>query len=129
MSHTASLASYGAYALQRQDFNSAVVALRIATSEKPDDVTLAKAYAMALVGINRPGEGLKELQRVAPLAANDLELHCNAGEIASQMGQWNTALDHLERCLRIDPDAKHGSGVRARMLIRKIQKQVEQSVS
>jgi Flp pilus assembly protein TadD len=115
----------GIAALARNDVATALADLRIVTALTPKDNGAQKAYAAALIRSNKHRDGMAVLRMLLDREPNDLELHCVLGELCSTMLDHHAALGHFRRCLELDPRSQSPHGVRARVLIRKMEHALE----
>ncbi|MCC6812376.1 MAG: tetratricopeptide repeat protein [Deltaproteobacteria bacterium] len=121
----AQLRAQGLAALGRGDVPAALASLKIVTALTPSDGGAQRGYAAALIRTNKHKEGVAILKKLVETEPNDIELHCVIAELLTTMLDHMTAKQHLERCLALDPKGTNPHGVRARILIRRMQNQLE----
>jgi cytochrome c-type biogenesis protein CcmH/NrfG len=125
MSQVDKLASYGWHALKAGDFQSAAAALTTACGLAPERADLWKACGVALARIGQEVRAVQAFSLAATLAPDDIESRLCAGELMIKLLDYAGAVTMFKACMSLDPDAKHPGGVRARMLMRKLQNQLQ----
>jgi tetratricopeptide (TPR) repeat protein len=88
----------------------------------PTDARHHAGYGAALARTGQHQAALAAFERSVSLDPNAIESWCNLGEVALELLEWRRAIFALGRCLDLDPDAKHPSGLRARALIKRTEK-------
>jgi len=107
------------------DFPGGIAALREALQARPNHAETTKALGLALAKGRHTQEALDVLHRYATREAADIEIFCVIGELCLEQRDYRGMAAALRRCLELDPDAVHPSGVRARGLIKKAEKQLK----
>lgn len=119
----------GIAALQRNDVALAVSSLRIVTAMMPTDMGAQRAYAAALARSGKQRDATKVLELVLAAEPKDIEAHCVIAELFIAMLRYLDAERHLNRCLELDPKSQSPHGVRARVLVRRLQRQLEEQLA
>jgi tetratricopeptide (TPR) repeat protein len=122
-----SLASYGWRCVEAGELDSGLAALLEAEIAKPDHPEIQKAVGLAYARAMTPHLALRRLRAYLAKHPDDIEILCVAGELFLQRLDYASMADALGKCLKLDPTAAHPSGVRARALIKKAEKQLRQA--
>jgi tetratricopeptide (TPR) repeat protein len=85
-----------------------------------------KGLGFALVKQGKRDEAIDAFERAAALRPKDIETNCVLAEIAFEALAVEKSVVALRRCLALDPEARHPHGVRARALVKKIEKFCDQ---
>lgn len=104
--------------------NEATKELAALTSEAPNRHDYWTAYAIALAKARRFADAIAAFERAVTVEPLAIDAWCNLGELAADDLRWDLAVKALGRCLALDPDGRHPSGVRARAIIKKLAKHV-----
>lgn len=120
-------ATLGWQLLEAGDVKNALHALELARTGLPFDDDVALAYGLALARNDRVNMARPVLLNVLAKRRTDVELWCVVGEIELEALNYARAAQCFKRCLELDPDAKHPSGRRARALIKKGEKLLQQA--
>jgi Flp pilus assembly protein TadD len=118
----------GLRALESNDLVAALASLRVVSVMAPKDAGAQKAYAAALIRSNRHKDGVFVLKKLLVHAPKDVEVHCVVAELLFGMLRYAEAKGHLEICLALDPRSENPHGVRARVLVRRMQRQLEEQL-
>jgi tetratricopeptide (TPR) repeat protein len=122
----AEVAGWGALEAARPA--DAMVAFAMATTLDPTRADLWRGYGTALAQRTYHAQALKAFARALEIDPRDLESTTHAAEIHLEMLEYHRAIALLQRALELDPQASHPHGVRARVLIRKTQRLLEQRI-
>jgi cytochrome c-type biogenesis protein CcmH/NrfG len=122
------LAAYGWQLLSAGHTRAAVGALQEAIAMGAERPSVFGAYGIALAKANRTQEALLYLRKSLALDATNVALWCATGELSLDRLDYKSALAALRNCLRLDPDAKHPAGIRARALIKRGEKMLRETV-
>lgn len=125
----ASLRAAGIAALQKNELEAAVSALRIVTVMTPSDLGAQRAFAAALVRTGKHKDAARVLEQVIVADAKDIEARCVVAELYVQMVRYLDAEKHLTACLQLDPKSETPHGVRARVVLRRLQRQLEEQLA
>jgi tetratricopeptide (TPR) repeat protein len=126
--HIADLRAYGIAQFAMGHCESAAASLLVVCTRHPEDALAHKVLGVAQAQLGQHSEAYASLKRALVLKPNDIECECILGDLAMRMVRYKNAFAHLQTCLSLDPDATHPHGVRARMLIRRLQRLVEAAV-
>lgn len=121
------LARFGWQQVLDGELQTGINALEEAFIALPFDIELKKALGLAYARAQRPAEALACLRSVVLHRPDDIEVHCVMGELSLERRDFKSMAESLARCLQLDPNAKHPSGVRARGLIKKAEKHLKQA--
>lgn len=120
-------AKLGNELLQAGDNDNALKALELAHAGQPTNTDVAIAYAIALVRTNDVRRGRNLLAQVLVRDRQRIDVWCAIAEVDLDAMRYRAAARALKRCLELDPKAEHPSGRRARALIKKGEKLLQQA--
>lgn len=120
-------ATLGWQLLEAGDVKNALHALELARTGLPSEEDVAVAYGLALARNDRINAARPVLLNVLARRRTDIELWCVMGELELDALNYVRAAKCFKRCLELDPEAKHPSGRRARALIKKGEKLLQQA--
>lgn len=126
--HIADLRAHGIAQFALGQSGNAAACLQVVCKRQPNDALAHKVLGVAQAQLGQHGEAYASLKLAVTLKPNDIECECIMGDLAMRMVRYKVAFAHLQTCLTLDPDATHPHGVRARMLIRRLQRLVEAAV-
>lgn len=95
----------------------AAVLLGGLTLVDPDNALLHSCLGAALLKLKRPESAISELGLAVDLNPSDVTAHVSLGELACQFGEIDTAVQHLEKAVLLDPSGRDPSANRARALL------------
>lgn len=105
----------GAILLSQQQFEQALAELEQAASPTQDDARFWLNYGACLVNLRRYSEAMAPLERALSVRPNHKErkltddlrsqVHVNLGIAKAQMGNLNSAREHLEQALKLAPNS------------------------
>lgn len=122
-----SLVAAGVAALKSRHYAAAEAYLRDALALAPDDADAQVALGLTLAVTQREDEAVAWLQRGVASAEKRLDAWCALGEIYVARLDYQKAATALGKCLELDPDGTHPHGVRARMLIKRAERQLQKT--
>ncbi len=106
--------------------------LQMAVELEPNNDEYWAALGMAHARALQPSQAIQAFERalsLRPDSPQSIDLWCSVGELSLDRFDYKLAAQALSKCLALDPEAAHPSGVRARALIRKAQKQLEKQLA
>lgn len=124
----AGLRARGVLAVKLRDWPAAIASLKLVVALTPKDPEAQKLYAVALANVGQQRLAVDALLKCVEVATADIEAHCIAAELMMSMLDYIAAHRHLTRCMELDPGSQHPHGVRARVLLRKMQRALEERV-
>ncbi len=123
------LAKLGWSLVESNKAEEALEPLVMATELAPRNAAYWASLGMAFARLLRPLDAIRCFEQSLALAPKSIEIWCAVGELSLDRLDYRLAAQAFKRCLELDPQAQHPSGVRARALIRRAQKHLAQRSS
>jgi cytochrome c-type biogenesis protein CcmH/NrfG len=103
----------------------AAIGFARAVALDPAQPSFWNGYAIALAQSHSLDEAVEACKTSLRLAPTDVAVWCILGEIHYDRGDLKSAAEAFARCFALDPRARHPSGLRARALVRRIDKMLK----
>lgn len=115
------------FAWQRRDASPAAANVIV---ERVLSAHPKRADAWHMLGLiaaqqNDSPRALAALKQAATLEQKNLDVRCALAEILIDLLDYKGALKELKVCFELDPKMRHPSGVRARMVVVRLQKEIK----
>ena len=112
-------ASFGRQAIKEGNIDAAIGAFTEALAKEPGNARHMAELGVAWAHKKNYGEALKWLRASIEKKPDQIDVLCVNGELSIDEMDFLGAAKVLGRCLELDPQAKHPSGLRARALVKK----------
>jgi tetratricopeptide (TPR) repeat protein len=104
----------GAAAFQNRNWREALTAYEYALAVRPDSADARYNFALALKQANHPWEAVAELEKLLQSRPQEVRLHLALANIHfQQLNQIDSARQHYQRALQLDPRHAEAAKVRA----------------
>ena len=94
----------GTMQIQKRQYSKALQQLQKAEQYAPSNATIQVSKAVALLGLNRPSEGVAALERASFIESKNPTIFLKLGEVYQTLGQDDKAFNAYRKAVSLRPD-------------------------